>query len=291
MIGMAGGIEPEGRLLRGPPFEPIAGQALAETTRSIDDCFRLLEGLPHPMQWTVHGVSIVCGWAADDPLALALGAIARSVDEGELSAPLPYHNRVHFCEVVLGAHFLARSVNLEPAQHTELVVAAVIHDLGHDGSTNRNEPFRLERQSHAYARPYLVRAGVSEVRLQRQLALLLATDIMNGLPRVRAWFHYHAGQGPRPGAPEPDPAFELMADAPDLVRGAVMLTEADALASAGLTVERARLQEERLAAEQGRSVRAGDKARYLDTVFPDGFLLADLFNPNLEQIRRCAPPF
>lgn len=291
MIGTEGGIEPVGRILRGPPFQPVVGQTLAETTRSIDDCFLLLEALPHPMQWTVRGVSNVCGWTADDPLAQALGAIARKVDEGELSASVPYHNRVHFCEVVLGAHFLARSVNLKPAQHTELVAAAVIHDLGHDGSTNRDEPFRLERQSHAYARPYLVRAGVSEAGLQRLLALLLGTDITNGLPRVRAWFRYHAGQGPRPRAPEPDPAFDLLADAPDLVRGAVMLMEADALASAGLTAERARLQEERLAAEQGRAVRARDKARYLDTVFPEGFLLADLFNPNLEKIRHCAPPF
>lgn len=291
MIGMEGGIEPAGRILKGPPFQPVAGQALAETTRSIDDCFLLLAALPNPMQWTLRGVSIVCGWTADDPLVLALGVIARNVDEGELSAPLPYHNRVHFCEVVLGAHFLGRSLNLKPAQHTELVVAAVIHDLGHDGSTNGDVPFRLERQSHAYARPYLVQAGVSEARLQRLLALLLATDIRNGLPRVREWFRYHAGQGPRPRAPEPDSAFELLADAPDLVRGAVMLTEADALASAGLTGERARLQEERLAAEQGRSVEACDKARYLDTVFPEGFLLADLFNPNLEKMRRGAPPF
>jgi len=291
MTGMEGRIEPGDRILQGPPFQVVAGQSLEETTRSIDDCFLQLDALPHPMLWTVAGVSRSCNWPVDGPVASALAAIARKVDAGELSAPLPYHNRVHFCEVVLGAHFLGRLRGLTPAQHVELVGAAVIHDLGHDGSTNRDEPFRLERKSHAYARPYLARAGVSEAGLQRLLALLLGTDIVNGLPRVRAWFRHHAGQGPRPGAPEPDPAFDLMARDPGLVRSAVILIEADALSSAGLTAERAQLQEERLAAERGWSVGAHDKARYLDTVFPEGFLLADLFNPNLEKIRRCAPPF
>jgi hypothetical protein len=282
--------EPEARTLQGPPFQVVAGLSLEETTRSIHDCFLLLDGLPGPMQWTLAGVSKSLDWAADDPLATVLAAIAQEVDEGELSAPLPYHNRVHSCEVVLAAHFLGRLLGLTPAQHAELVAAAVIHDLGHDGGTNKDEPFRLERQSHAYARPYLVQAGVSEVGLQRLLVLLLATDIVNGLARVRAWFRYHAGQGPRPEAPEPDPAFDLLAHDPDLVRSAVILTEADALSSAGLTAERAQIQEERLAAERGWPVGACAKARYLDTVFPEGFLLADFFNPNLEKMRRCAAP-
>jgi hypothetical protein len=290
MVGMEVASEPDAPRLQGPPFQVVAGLSLEQITRSIDDCFLLLDGSLRPMQWTLAGVSKSLGWTADDPLVTVLAAIAKEVDEGELSAPLPYHNRIHSCEVVLGAHFLGRLLGLTPVQHTELVVAAVIHDLGHDGGTNQDEPFRLERQSHAYARPYLAQAGVSEDRLQRLLTLLLATDIVHGLPRVRAWFRYHAGQGPRPEAPEPDPAFDLLAHDPDLVRSAVILTEADALSSAGLTAERAQLQEERLAAERGWSVGACAKARYLDTVFPEGFLLADIFNPNLEKMRRCAPP-
>jgi hypothetical protein len=288
MVGMAGGFGPEDTILQRPPFGGGADLSLEEITEAFEACFVLLETLPSPMQWTLAGLSKSSGWSADSTLAAALAAIAEKVDDGVLSSSLPYHNRVHFCEVTLGAHFLGRALGLTPEQHTELVVAAAIHDLGHDGGSNEGEPFRMERRSLVHARPYLTRTGMPEKSLERLEALLLATDIVNGLPRARAWFRYHASQGPKPSGPEPDPAFGLMVRAPDLARSAVLLTEADALSSAGLTAARAALQEERLAAERGWTPGPCDKLRYLDAVFPKGFLLAEQFNPNLEKLRRCA---
>lgn len=285
MKGLSTRSAPGDEFLLRPPFAVDGTLALAEITRSIDDCFVHLETLSGPMQWTLAGIGQSAAWDGSTALTAVLAEIASKVDAGELASPVPYHNRVHSCEVALAAHFLGQFLGLSPERHTELIVAAVIHDLGHDGSINDGEPFRLERASLQTARPYLLRADMSAEALERLCALLLATDIVHGLPRVRAWFRYHEGLGPKPTGPEPDSALERMADAPDLARSAVLLTEADALASAGLTTQRSALQEQRLAAERGWTVGPSDKRRYLDTVFPDGFLLAKLFNPNLESLR------
>lgn len=310
-----------------PPFALIPGLALSAETDCIERVRASLATRPDPAVWTMTRICARHGWAPHPECRAAL-AIARDIDAGTLARPLPYHNRLHFCDVMLAAHYIglllagmetatagnaapcpppspptplpqagegcmnSRDAMLTPGVTDEalrlLVLAALAHDIGHDGSTNGAHPFRLEQQSMALARPYFERAGVGDAAQASVAAMVMATDLGLGLPRARAWFAHVCGNGPAPAGDEPVPAFALFRQQPALVPMAIALSEADALASAGLSEATADAQEQRIAAETGQDASANSKLAYLDRLFPDGFLVATRFNPNLEHLRSRA---
>ena len=275
-------------------LEPLARaglRSLAEETAAIEAVRSRLAAAGAPLGALVAALQAVDALPAGSALAAACRDIAVGVDGGSLSAEVAFHHRGHFADVTLGAHViglhLGRDGRLDATLRAELLAAAVAHDIGHDGSANGDAPFRLERASIALARPFWQAAGVSDDTQARLAALILATDLRHGLPVARAWWRHHAQDAARPAWPD-EPAFELFAETPALTWAAVALTEADALASAGLSVASAEQQEQRIAAEQGGKASAHGKVAYLDAVFPQGFLVATRFNPNLAAIRSAA---
>lgn len=110
---------------------------------------------------------------------------------GEIPRNLSYHCNEHFRKVLLQ---VVRTVfvhnriyggtprALDKRQTALLLIAACIHDFGHDGLGNTVrgvfEPGRLERLSFELARPYLVAAGLDdEADLSALEVMLLATDV------------------------------------------------------------------------------------------------------------------
>ncbi|MCC6598164.1 MAG: hypothetical protein IT559_05200 [Alphaproteobacteria bacterium] len=169
---------------------------------------------------------------------------------GEIPSKLLYHNNDHLRKVLLQTIRLISAHNriyagtdrlLTKKQMAHLLIAACIHDLGHDGAGSAGSPGRLERQSFALARPYLLAAGFSEkTDLEALEIMLLATDVSpldnpNSLMRQMkaAYTHHFASE-------KSDADFYLSSDLsilrgrPDLCQMALLLHEADIATSAGL---------------------------------------------------------
>lgn len=271
-----------------PPFALVQGLALRQETECIERVRAHLAGRSDPAAWTVDRICARHGWTSEDQVCSAAVLIARDIDAGILARPLPYHHCHHFCDVVLSAHYIGLLQAFTDETLRLLMLAALIHDIGHDGGVNADHPFRLERQSMALARSYLDRAGVSDTERESVAAMVMATDVVFGLPRAREWFAHVSGQGPEPVGDEPVEAFALFRRRASLAPAAIALSEADALASAGLSDATADIQEQRIADEVGLRASVIGKLAYLERFFPTGFLVATRFNPNLERLRRRA---
>lgn len=209
------------------------------------------------------------GMDADDPLA---PAVMMAGLLGEVDSSLPYHSNMHFRKVLLQTISLAAVHNdmydgqvreLQRDHVALLIVAACIHDLGHDGKSNTAGgtymPSRAEKRSFGLAKPYLAAAGLDEAELEDILVMLIATDVSSLEKRaspaeqMKQAYRYHFLKG---AAVSLDGGLEILQKRADLVTSSLLLHEADLSTSAGLeygitTFETALHREE----------SAGDRAR------------------------------
>lgn len=256
----------------------------------IERCFEQVSRWPDRVASCFALLADLAGLEADSPLHVAGSEIAADMDAGVgANDDLPYHNRQHFCEVMLAANYIGLLGRMTPGERGELLLAALVHDFGHDGKGDGDEPFRLERLALRLAQPYFSRGQVPSATRQRIGAAVLATEVRHGLQRARAWYRCHFMGDAVPEGPEPVTAFRVFADQPRAALVAVALAEADAIASVGLSRRYAGLQQQRLGREWGRVLGPREQSHYLDTIFGE-FLVARFFAPNLAVIRRddCA---
>ena len=269
-------------VLRLPSVRSSAGATAADLVL----VYEAIDGLPDKVARVQEATErSVAGRGADAAIAAAALAIAGAVDaDRALHDRQPYHNRQHFCEVMLAVELLCR-VHDVAAQDAQLVLlAALVHDLDHDGEPSRT--FRLERRSLESAAPYLADAGV-EPAVMRQLAVLvLATQPGQGtLAALRAGaFHATGAALPRPADEAPELA-ELARDK-RLARLALLLCEADLLPSVALTFAHAMRIQQRLAREWGRPLGAKEKLHFQQGVLASG-VIGPFFRPNALAIRRA----
>lgn len=184
---------------------------------------------------------------------LVLPVIAAAV-LGEIQSGLSYHNNDHFRKVVLQIMRIIFVHNeifegtprvLKDYQIALLLIAACIHDFGHDGMGNTIkgvfEQGRLERLSYSLVRPYLVAAGLeNEVDLAALEVMLLATDVsplgdpFSPMRQMKAAYRFHfLGERRREPLNLSDELDALEKD-PALVQMSLILHEADVATSAGL---------------------------------------------------------
>lgn len=243
---------------------------------------------PRPLGSTCAAVSAAIGApvdAADEAVHRASLTIARAIDEQHVHFDRhPYHNRQHFCEVVLTAHFLCRLHGLPARDARRVLLAATVHDLEHDGMPGR--AFAYERRSVARGVPFLARAGVDETECQALAALVVATDPRQGVLTARQIHRWHDGGRKHPAGDVPAPEMLALVDDPSLARAAAILCEADVLPSVGLSVTQALRLQERLAREWGCTLSPVDKARFIDDVVGAG-VIGDFFLPNVLEIRQA----
>ena len=109
---------------------------------------------------------------------------------------------------------------------------------------------------------------------------------MSGAPWARACLAWHKAGGELPDNPRLPPALRLLAEDPELAQLAVLLTEADILASVGLSVAYGEFQQQLLARERGEPLGATDKLNFIENVFT-GFRIGEFFMPNVDQIRQA----
>lgn len=288
----------------GPPFPDLTGapfrlaQAVspARVAAELVACFEAVAELREPTLRVFAATVAAIGLPPQAAIARAGRAIAVDIDrEAANGCRNAYHNHQHTCEVMLCTLLLAGQHGLTLAAQARVLLAALIHDFRHDGTTNARVAFRLEHQAVVAACPYLTEAGVSAAERARIAAIVLATDLTTGAPFARrcvlrgddaAW--RQRGRGGKPTTPTAQDdlgALRLLACDRDLALQAVLVSEADLLPSVALTPDYGNRCQCRLARENRNiAPNAAAKLRFLNTYVPR-LLVASFFTPNLERQR------
>lgn len=270
-----------------PPFRVIAGQDAHDAAEDFVGCFHALAHLPDKVQTCFAAALDASGLAPDAPLCRAAMQIAGEMDAGVGAGTAnAYHNTQHSCEVLLNALYLSRLAGTESQASREILLAAMVHDFHHDGTTNGSIAFRLEQLAVDATLPYLEAAGASAVERLRVTSLILATELGTGMRFARqCHLHFSAGSPPPSLHGLPEPLAALAADA-GLARQAVLVGEADLLSSVGLTVRYGQSQQQKLSEEWKRPLGADHKLRFLDLF--DDFPISRFFSPNLRTLKSAA---
>ena len=188
---------------------------------------------------------------------------------GEVENNLPYHNNMHYKKVLMQTiRLIAVHNNIyhDTAQEFDtrkislLMLAACIHDLGHDGRGNTIkgvfEQGRLEKRAFRLAASYLESCGLPQQDLAMIEVMLLCTDVAplgdpsNPVNQMKAAYRYHfLGQKKKIGPLNLDEELSVLQKDADLSLMALILHEADIGTSAGLdynltTYETAQLMRE-----------------------------------------------
>jgi hypothetical protein len=262
---------------------PIAGRTPAQLGTDIVAVFAAIDAFPDKVQWVHREIARRLGQDQDPALDQACRAMASMIDADPASFDRnPYHNRQHYCEVALTAYFLCE-LGAASACDTQLIlVAALIHDVVHDGKSH--PPFYLERASVDRATTLLAAHGVGSAVRDRIAVLVLSTDPSLGTRFVAATRAFHRGKGPAPAVPDAAPELASLVGDGHLAAMSTLLCEADILPSVGLTARHAMRLQSRLAREWNVTLGPQDKLDFIETVLAGG-LVSEFFLPNVIALR------
>lgn len=279
-----------------PPFVLVGDTRPEDVASIMVSSYRRLAANPKTsLERIFNTVMDQIGIDRNDALFVAGRRIAREMDVS--SDRNSYHNRAHTREVLLNSHFLAlrnaadplSDMPLKPHDRALIAVAALIHDLDHDGTRNDGVPFRLEKRSLENAEVFFTAWNVDIKDRARIRTLVLSTDPDVAPNTVKAVHAAHFDKGPK--ADPSDHAFELapLSD-PRLSRMSAIIRDADILSSAGLTPDYAKEQTLKLGREWNKAITPADTMAFLTHVVGDRFISpeARFFAPNLETIRQAA---
>lgn len=293
-LASAAGID-----LASEPFTLVRGHTARRAAGNMAAAYDQLEALDEPkLAATARDLLDRYGFEDGDPVAVAAAALAEQVEAHDRAAqPNPYHNAHHILEVLLNAHYLAlrndafaTHIRLTPRDHGRLYLAALIHDLDHDGTMNGSQRFRLERQSLVHAWPILAQAGVPAEDCKAIETMVLATDPAGPNLYLKA-LHAHVFYDGEPPPPTLGYAeLEALARDDRLLRLAGLLNDADLLSSAGFTLSYSLKQSEKLGLEGGRRLDNDDLLRFIQHIVGGSFTTraGRFFNPNLLLIKSFA---
>ena len=109
--------------------------------------------------------------------ALACHAELQGEQAARCGLEMPYHNRSHVHDVLLGWWLLSATGQSGLDGNARLLVMAAMigHDLLHDGTSNQH-PYQLEKRAWRDMAPLLDQAGVSRREQRAIMAIVLATD-------------------------------------------------------------------------------------------------------------------
>ncbi|MBI3919573.1 MAG: hypothetical protein HY322_21500 [Betaproteobacteria bacterium] len=259
--------------------QQVAGEIIA--------CYRRVADLPDRVTQSFRAAMQAAEIADAHPLLQAGERIARDIDAGIGAGDgNPYHNRQHFCEVLLAALYLLLAAPLTQAGRVQLLVAALAHDFHHDGKGFGDATFRLERVAVEAMLPYLAASGVPQDECTRISAMILATEISTGMPFARRCYRHFFEGGAQPDAAGIGEPLAMLARDANLARQAVLLTEADVLPSVGLTLDYSELSRENLSSEWGKPLSDADNLNFLERVFGD-FMVNRFFSPNVSALKEA----
>lgn len=186
--------------------------------------------------------------------SLALAALLSDVKN-----TVPYHNNLHFKKVVFQAIRLIVSHNdlfggskkaLSDADIALLLLAACIHDLGHDGTGNMLrgvfKQSRLEQQSLDILIPYLEKTGLTpdSDEVSALNVMILSTDVTpindlgNPMNQMKAAYRFHyLGDNQKVDSLHLDGNMKPLQKNEKLSLMSLLLHEADIATSAGVSYQ------------------------------------------------------
>ena len=195
-----------------------------------------------------------------------LRAVAAAVgDLADQTHSLSYHNHHHFREVTCLASVLAlKTEGLDDNARLKVIIAAMAHDLGHDGAGNSpggvHTPYRLEDKAFGTIAPLLEQMGVSASSQEEIKLLIRCTDVSSASGGRSP--HQEVKDFLRHGTPITNKDLKVIETAPSLQKMIAILCDADLLPSAGLNMDFLTAQGEALAKERGL-----DQASLKDTLY------------------------
>lgn len=302
--------EAEGRIDRSlPPFAVKPGQSAQEVGQTLTEVYTKYSDVERPsIPAVLKSAFKSLNVSPDMPeykAAMMAGVAAESATQNG------YHNAQHTLEVVSNAVYLAQLNNqladegkpgaerLNPQEAARLVLAATIHDLGHDGGSNtvtgadgqkQLVQFRLEADAVQRAEPFMKAAGVSQDGIDEVRTMVLGTDPTGPHEKVKEAYKYHFVSGNIDLQKFPEQMEGMVADSKLALRSAI-LSDADLLSSGGLSVEYQQRQSARLGQEAKMDFTNPNAVLFFtDKVVGGSFTSAagQSFNPNLETIRNTA---
>ncbi len=203
----------------------------------------------------------------------------------EVPNSLPYHNVMHFRKVVFHmirmiiAHnyiFSGGQNVLKVGDVTQLLIAACIHDLGHDGGGNIVDRVyymgRIEKRSFNLALPYLKACGLSEEFLENIRIMLIGTDAspfgdpFSPVCQIRAAYEYHYGSDEEEASLLLREDLSILRERSDLTLFCMMLHEADVMNSAGVSYEVTQKESVAIAREIGTEASPEDTLLFLEKI-------------------------
>ncbi len=241
-----------------------------------------------------------------------MNAMLVSAILGQIENPQPFHSNLHYKKVLLqGLRMIA--VHNEIFEGTRralsepdialLMIAACIHDLGHDGKGNvvkgQLQPYRLEQRSFDLAYPYLKLCGIEEADLQRLRAIILATDVSpaqdpaSPMNQTKAAYKYHfLGDKDRLLALNLDAPLQALECDAKLTLMAVLFHESDIATSAGLSYTLTQYETCLLSRELGqKEARPSHIVDFLDDICQRRFMSdagQKLYSANMARIYELA---
>ena len=176
---------------------------------------------------------------------------------GSVTSALPYHNNLHYAKVLIQTLRLACAHNhifqgtADALAHDDivwLIIAACLHDIGHDGTGNTvrgiHKPSHLEQRSLNIALPRLTALGfdAASPEITRLCAMIIATDVTpiddpaSPARQMKAAYRAHMISAHDSNAPlNLDPALSVLEHDKKASLMALLLHEADLATSSGLT--------------------------------------------------------
>lgn len=273
------------------PFRADAGQSARRAGRDLEAMHRRMARTGQPSLASLFTAACTrLGLGATNPLRRA-GLVACVLAE---TRPAPaFHDARHTREVLANAIWLAAAeARLPPEEHALLLIAAVTHDIGHDGGTNTRadamgtiayRPCLMEDRALGFVLPLAERAGAPAEWLRDLRVMVRQTDIA----RRGALASLDAGTAP-PVNTIPEAEAEWLRARPMVLCATALLADADVLASAGLSLRAQRQHQLRLAREWGRPARDADGLAFLRELLGGRFITvsARQLEPNLRRIER-----
>jgi hypothetical protein len=222
----------------------------------------------------------------DSDVCKALMAVAIRAETKEDVTP-EYHNRFHFIDVAaMTANLLEQSAGLSTHEKALAFIAALGHDIGHQGRINPPDDLvRNEERSFRLIEPLLREAGLSAEDIGKIRIILLATSPDGPHSVMRAAVRARRDGQPVSSTVDPQGRFPALKKAltqdGKLLEMAAIVCDSDIYASSGAGLESSKLMSSLLTAEQKRENKTldltSDKARkfFLDNVIGrDGYASA-----------------
>ncbi|MGD9639215.1 MAG: hypothetical protein AB7U85_09185 [Alphaproteobacteria bacterium] len=235
----------------------------------------------------------------DSPAYQVGATIAKKIDNKLYSQKNnKYHNMQHTAEVMLTSYHLSLLNNALKLDYNFtnyeiglIVLAALLHDVNHDGSNNQNIPFRLEEQSLHIVEHDLKK--LSKEDREAIHALVLSTDIFSFPAFVKKYYLNRDKLNILSDIPETFKELRLFLTNERAFAMSQILRDADVLPSTGLSVKKTTALSQNLYKEQMNTNQTPDIktitenfVNFANTFLKNGFnsKAGKLYNDKLKEI-------